>query len=243
MKTKAKALSTVDIEAMIAADSAGTLDLPIFDENYYNQQLPLFARQENKGFKHFIEVGEAMGLLPHPLFDPEYVTMQAKAAGVEIGADFSAFTYMLAQDVSPNRLFSVQFYRAALMAAGVKLAATDLTITYFLAHWFESRLAFSPYFDVNFYMLDNPHLVNSSANPLDHYFRVPQRERSDANPMFHAGYYMQTYQPGAVDPLVDFLNSGCGELNLPNPYAAKELLSDAFLTPENLLRYIETGGE
>ncbi len=243
MKKKPKTGTKVDVDALIKADRAGALDLPLFDENYYNQQLPQFAQQEAGAFEHFITVGEKLGLRPHPVFDRGYVLEQALEAGADTGEGFSPFVFLLENDISPNRLFSVELYRAALKEAGVKPPGGQAMIVHFLGSWAKHRVAFSPYFDVHFYELNNPHLVNSATNPLDHYFRVPRAERSDANPMFHAGYYAQTYQPGDVDPLVDFLHKGCGQLNLPNPYAAQELLSAAFVTPENLLQYIEIRGE
>lgn len=242
MMNKSEIGPRVDIEAMLLADRAGALDLPLFDRRYYSQQLPQFAQLSEGAFEHFLTIGEKLGLRPHPLFDQGYVLEQAAQAGEVVDKDFSPFLYVLENDISPSRLFSVSFYREALAKAGGEIEEADLTIFHFLTKWSETRAAFSPYFDVHFYQLNNPHLKNSASNPLEHYFRVPRHERSDANPMFHAGFYFQTYQPGDADPLVDFLDTGCGNLNLPNPYAALELLSDAFLTSENLLHYIETRG-
>ena len=242
MKTKPKAGMQVDVEALLLADSAGALDLPLFDESFYNSQLPIFAQQSDGAFAHFLHTGEKLGLLPHPIFDRDYVMAQISAAQAETGEDFSPFLYVLKKDISPCRLFSVAHYRAELAKSGGEIEEGMAAISHFLTQWADSRADFSPYFDVHFYQLNNPHLKNSRTNPLDHYFRVPRFERSDVNPMFHAGYYSQTYQPGDVDPLVDFLDTGCGLLNLPNPYAAQELLSDAFVTPGNLLNYIEVRG-
>lgn len=240
MVMKLKPGPRMDAKAAILAERAAAQSLPLFDEGFYNQQLPQFAQQAEGALTHFLTTGEKLGLKPHPLFDRAYVLAQAADARVAIEEDFSPFLYVLESDISPCRLFSVSHYRAELAKAGVEISEGEATISHFLSKWSETRVSFSPYFDMHFYQLNNPHLINSNSNPLEHYFRVPRHERADANPMFHAGYYTHTYHPGDVDPLVDFLDTGHGQLNLPNPYAAQELLSDAFVTPKNLLQYIET---
>jgi enamine deaminase RidA (YjgF/YER057c/UK114 family) len=241
MKKEKNAEAKTGVDTMVLAARAESSSHPLFDSGFYNEQLPQFARQTDQAMHHFLTVGEKLGLQPHPVFDRSYVLEQAKDNGAEIGEDFSPFTYVLANNLSPSRLFSTEVYARSLREVGVELPEGVLYIAHFLTKWHEYRVPFSPYFDVRFYELNNPHLATSGTNPLDHYFRVPRHERADANPMFHAGYYRHTYASDAQDPLVDFLAQGCGQRRLPNPYAAQELLSEAFVTPENLLKYIETG--
>jgi len=239
MKKIRKTGKNAGVDVLDLAARAESFSHPLFDSSFYNQQLPQFARQSDQAMHHFLTVGEKLGLQPHPVFDRKYVLAQARERGEKIGEDFSPFTYVLKNNLSPNRLFSKDLYRKSLQEAGIELPENELYITHFLTQWVEYRVPFSPYFDVRFYELNNPHLVKSGTNPLDHYFRVPRHERADANPMFHAGYYTNTYASWEYDPLVDFIAQGNAQLNLPNPYAAQELLSDAFVTPENLLNYIE----
>jgi len=227
------------VKALISSALADSFLHTLFDSNFYAQQLPQFAQPSERAIIHFLNVGENFGLSPHPVFDRKYVLEQAKENGVDIKDNFSPFAYVLQNDLSPNRLFSKEIYSRHLKNAGVEKSDKETHIEHFLTNWVKYRVPFSPYFDVQFYELNNPHLIMSGTNPLDHYFRVPRRERADANPMFHAGYYVNTYSSWENDPLVDFIAQGCGQLNLPNPYAAQELLSDAFITPENLLKYIE----
>lgn len=241
-KTKTTDMKT-SVDVLILAARAESFSHPLFDSCFYNQQLPQFAQQAEQAMHHFLTVGEKLGLRPHPVFDRNYVLEQAKENGVQIDEYFSPFTYVLANNLSPNRLFSKKLYSSSLQKVGVSLPDNELYIEHFLTSWEKYRVPFSPYFDVEFYELNNPHLVMSGTNPLDHYFRVPRQERADANPMFHAGYYTNTYSSWEYDPLVDFIAQGCGQLNLPNPYAAQELLSEAFVTPENLLDYIEARNE
>jgi len=228
------------VEALISASRAESFSHPLFDSRYYLQQFPQFAQPTEQAIVHFLTVGEDHGLIPHPIFDRKYVVTQAKENGVDTEDQFSPFCYALQNDLSPNRLFARNFYKNSLGKIDVKIPDTDTHIAHFLTSWVKYRVPFSPYFDVRFYEMNNPHLVMSDTNPLDHYFRIPRRERADANPMFHAGYYANTYSVREIDPLVDFLAQGSGQLNLPNPYAAQELLSEAFVTPVNLLNYIAT---
>ena len=239
MKKSKKTGKKAGVDVLNLAGRAESVSHPLFDSNFYNQQLPQFAQQTEQAMHHFLTVGEKLGLQPHPVFDRKYVLEQAKENGVKVDEDFSPFTYVLKNNLSPNRLFSKELYASSLKKAGIDFPENELYIAHFLTSWVDCRVPFSPYFDVTFYELNNPHLVKSGTNPLDHYFRVPRRERADANPMFHAGYYTNTYASWEYDPLVDFIAQGSGQLNLPNPYAAQELLSGAFVTPENLLNYIE----
>ncbi len=231
------------IGAQALASGTDPFSHPLFDAAFYNEQLPQFAQQAGQEMQHFLTVGEALGLQPHPIFDRKYVLEQARENGARIEENFSPFAYVLENNISPNRLFSKEIYENSLQKAGVELPEGETYIAHFLTSWVKYRVPFSPYFDVRFYELNNPHLVMSGTNPLDHYFRVPRNKRADANPMFHAGYYTNTYSSWEYDPLVDFIARGCGQLYLPNPYAAQELLSDAFVTPENLLKYIEIEAE
>jgi len=240
MKKTKKTDMQAGFDALISAAADESFVHPLFDCSYYNEQLPQFARQTDQALAHYLTVGEKLGLRPHPVFDRKYVLEQARENGVDTEGKFSPFVYVMQKDISPSRLFSKELYSQSLRKAKIKLAKNQTHIAHFLANWVSHRVPFSKYFDVRFYELNNPHLVKSGTNPLDHYFRVPRRERADANPMFHAGYYANTYACWESDPLVDFLGQGCSLLNLPNPYAAQELLSEAFVTPENLLNYIET---
>jgi hypothetical protein len=240
MKKAKKSGMKAAIDALISAAGEDSFSHPLFDSSYYNEQLPQFARTTEHAMVHFLTVGEQLGLRPHPIFDRKFVLEQARENGVDTEKEFSPFVYVMQQDISPNRLFSKDIYRKSLRDSGMKCAKNQTHIEHFLIHWVHNRVPFSLYFDVKFYELNNPHLVKSGTNPLEHYFRVPRRERADANPMFHAGYYANAYACWETDPLIDFLAKGSSLLNLPNPYAAQELLSEAFVTPENLLNYIET---
>ncbi len=188
MKKARKSGAKPGVDALISAARKDSFSHPLFDCSYYNEQLPQFAQQTEQAMVHYLTVGEPLGLRPHPVFDRNYVLEQAQDNGVDTESDFSPFLYVMENNISPNRLFSVYIYSRSLHEAGIKPAGNQTHIEHFLTHWVEHRLPFSLYFDVKFYELNNPHLVKSGTNPLDHYFRVPRRERADANPMFHAGY-------------------------------------------------------
>ncbi|MBL4806332.1 MAG: hypothetical protein JKY31_03485, partial [Rhodobacteraceae bacterium] len=176
------------------------------------------------------------------IYDRAYVLEQiTHDYGAEkITADgFSAFHFIQKIQISPSRLFDASLYLENLKTGEHKVPAkTENPASHFLASW-PAGVNFSKYFDIPFYDINNPHVANSGSNPLDHYFRTPDNERTDVNPMFHSGYYLLSYKPEGTDPLVHFLDQGHAALNLPNPYARQELLSDGFVTPQNLLNYIK----
>ncbi len=99
MTKKPKTALQVDVEALLLSDQEGALNLPLFDDSFYNHQLPQFTQQPDCAFTHFLNIGEKLGLLPHPVFDREYVLAQARGARVKMNKDFSPFLYVLENDL------------------------------------------------------------------------------------------------------------------------------------------------
>ena len=221
----------------------GCLSHPLFHENYYRSQLQQADTLPTNLLEHFVNEGEAAGLLPHPIYDLDYVREQASASLGETIAnehDFSHFSFVIQNDISPSVLFSPSVYRRSSAAIGIDpLSESQSLLCHFIEHWHKHRCCFSEYFNVDYYYLNNPHLAELHINPLVHYFLIDTNMRADANHFLHNKYYRLNYQVGEMDALVHFIRSGYKELLFPNPYAETELSNIRRLSTHDLLNYIK----
>ena len=105
--------------------------------------------------------------------------------------------------IRPSGLFDPGHY--ALQAQDMP-AGTD-PLTDFCRRGWRAGHRPNPYFDPAFYLARNPDIAASGANPLRHYIDFGDREGRDPSPLFHAGWYRETYGiPDGANALADFLS-------------------------------------
>lgn len=208
---------------------------PLFDVAFYLEQLPLRSGARENPVLHYFEHGIKDGLLPCLTFDPEHIEKQLRKA--QIDTDEPALLAVLAQReapfISPHPLFDPELYSAATSEP----LEGRLPIEDFLSRQPYDMRVFSPYFDIAYYLHQAPHVKISQLNPLVHYLSQAAGQRSDPNPMFHAGFYRNTYDYNGPDALAHFVKVGTTLGRLPNPYAEQELGING-MTPDELTTYL-----
>jgi len=210
----------------------------LFDERFYLSQLPVRIAMRVNPVLHYLEIGAANGLLPHPLFDPQYVRRQRElmSDAVSSGSDWlDVLASCEAPFISPHPLFDPEVYFKSTGRSQKRLSENPI-IT-FIKGWPEERQPFSPYFDCDFYIHQVPHLRNASMDPLSHYLLQPDELRLDPNPMVHGKYYQNRYPDVRGDALSHYVQFGMPAGREPNPYAYQEL-GELGMTPKELYEYI-----
>lgn len=157
-----------------------------FDELFYRSQtdLPL---SEN-AFEHYVSVGDAHGLRPHPLFDSRFYAGQL--AGKRPAGKTLLEHYLECgeeQGLNPHPLFDIRFYKKQLGADQLRESA----LAHYLTEGFKCGLQPHPTFDPNYYWTTNPDVRALQVEPLCHYIRCGDSEGRKPNPYFDTVYYRQ----------------------------------------------------
>lgn len=83
----------------------------LFDAAWYEQQVGVPLSNPDEALCHYLTIGEARGLSPHPLFDPAWY---ARQLGSELPKGESALSHYLrvgaARGLSPHPLFDPSWY-------------------------------------------------------------------------------------------------------------------------------------
>lgn len=239
--TKAEAIPDSDLDAFLAQlGGECPKRCALFDIPFYLGQLPPRIGARVNPVLHYAETGAAAGLLPHPVFDGDFVRAQLGTAGVPV-VDARDWLAVLASRqrpfLSPHPLFDPETY---LADAGHDAATlNEPPILLFLRNWATERARFSPYFDIGFYLRQVPHLRAGLMDPLSHYLLQPDIHRLDPNPMVHGKYYQNAYSDVGADALSHYIRFGLAAGREPNPYAPREL-GELGMTARELDDYIRT---
>lgn len=102
---------------------------------------------------------------------------------------------------------------------------------------------FSPHiinaFDVDFYLKNNPDVVNSGIDPLLHYMNYGWREGRDPRPDFSTEFYINAHNIGPINPLVHWVEIG-KKTKLPTqPQSAKGEFTCSSEEREAYLKYFD----
>ncbi len=168
---------------------------------------------------HYVRVGAAAGLHPHPLFDPTFYASQLEAgAGAAASplADYLGPGWRAGRE--PNWLFDGRYYARSNPAAAAVPGFNPLA--HFAAvGWRQGRNP-HPLFDVDFYLAANPDVAAVGADPLGHYLTCGLRERRSPNRLFDFDYYDHhnpDVKAAGMDPLGHFITYGWREGRNPGP--------------------------
>lgn len=185
----------------------------LFDPAHYLDQIRFADTGAINPVVHYLEIGHATGLSPHPLLDP-VLDPGPTPPGVP-----PLLAVLETPGLSPHPLFDAATFGGP--------------VTEFLAD--PGDRAFSPVFDRGWYLHKNPHL--GGTNLLLHYLAQPSERRIDPNPFFQGNWYRgKTGCTG--DAFVHFLTQGLAAGEMPNPFAEDDLGPRAG-DPGAVLAYLE----
>ncbi|BDL41100.1 hypothetical protein [Methylorubrum sp. GM97] len=223
----------------------------LFDEQYYLSSRGIPATDMSP-IRDYFEYGVQLGYAPHPLVNPSHIVEQVSLVR-DSQADLSSLNPLTALfaapfgSLSPNTLFDNEIYRAYLanVAASdrtVSAVCTSPPVAHYLKNWRTLRrivpLAFSGYFDPEFYNMQSNRSGDELIDPLSSYYSKPVRDREDCNSRFHGRFYAGKYSVHNVDPLEHFIKIGAGRGNLPNPFALTEIGLEHLSAPPALIEKI-----
>ena len=179
----------------------------LFRHNFYKQQLlKLGLNVEAAGIgsprallSHYLQLGEAIGLKPHPLFDPGwYRDSNLDVRESQQSALFHYARHGSAEHRSPHPLFSHDVFLNSLPETLDKARERLDPIERFVAFGLEELSKPHQLFDVGHYTEKYQDIVQAGENPFLHYLRIGYSEGRSPNPEFDEAWYRKTY--GAFIP-------------------------------------------
>ncbi len=157
-----------------------------FDELFYGSQadLPLAAN----AFEHYVSVGDAIGLRPHPLFDSRFYLGQLSG---KRPTGMTLLEHYLdsgeEQGLNPHPLFDVRFYKKQLALS----QPVESALVHYLTEGWKRGFKPHPTFDPLYYLTANADVRAAQVEPLCHYIRCGDQEGRQPNPYFDTVYYRQ----------------------------------------------------
>jgi Glycosyl transferase family 2 len=156
----------------------------IFDPNWYVVTYPDVGRQGWDPATHYLAVGAARGLKPHPLFDPDWYLARRTAAVANPLLDYIRTGAGLRLDPSPY--FDTDYY---LEAIGRPLRGGLSPLGDFAACPAAERTVPTPLFDKAWYLRSYPDVRQAGFDPFLHYVASGDRDGRSPGPWFDAPWY------------------------------------------------------
>ena len=169
---------------------------------------------------HYLSVGEAAGLSPHPLFEPRWYLRQIGAALGETGALGHYRAVGARAGLSPHPLFDPVWYLGQLPPAEADRARSD-PLLHFLARGARFGADPHPLFDAKRVEACRPAGQLSEGNPLlDHILRGPAA-REAPHALFDTEWYLEQHgdevEAAGVSALQHYLEVGVERGYDPHP--------------------------
>jgi SAM-dependent methyltransferase len=220
---QAEAAAAAGLSAAQLLDAEAIRMAGLFDPAFYQQQLDERSLQAGPDpILHYVETGEALGLLPHRLFDPAYY--RAASGGVcLVGPALAHFIREGSRlGLRTHPLFDAGYYNTH--NPDIPQAGMNALFHYLNFGGLEGRRP-HPLFHSWLYIQGAPRLRDTKEDPLSHYLRGGWREGRNPHPLFDTAYYLARYPDVAaagVNPLVHFVIAGLAEGRRPNPLFSPE---------------------
>jgi glycosyltransferase involved in cell wall biosynthesis len=185
----------------VSEASSVLLHSGLFDEEFYLAQCPELRGAGISPAEHYLAIGAARGLDPHPLFDSSwYLAQYSDVAHAGANPLVHYLAHGSREGRNPHPLFDASWYLAQY--PDVAHAGTNPLVHYLAHGWREGRNP-HPLFDSSWYLAQHPDVAHAGANPLVHYLAHGWREGRDPHPLFSTAWYAQDLARCAeADPAV-----------------------------------------
>ncbi|KQP36904.1 rhamnan synthesis F family protein [Methylobacterium sp. Leaf100] len=195
---------------------------PFFHLYWYSDQVPELAGRASNPLIHYVRTGEAAGLQPHPLFDPEWYRAQCAGAalpGEPLASPLADFLHRGGPaGLSSHRLIDPAWYYS--VNSDVAEQNVPAARHYLAYGWVEGRNP-HPLFDIHYYRRTNQDVADAGLEPLTHYVANGFREGRSPHPLFDTRFYGR-HSPDVIeagrDPLTHYLTYGAAEGRDPNGF-------------------------
>ncbi|GJD30622.1 hypothetical protein PMNALOAF_1870 [Methylobacterium adhaesivum] len=193
---------------------------PFFHLYWYFDSVPELAGGASNPLIHYARTGEAAGLRPHPLFDPDWYREQVAGAdlrGEPLASPLADFLHRGGPaGLSSHRLIDPAWYYD--VNSDVAEENVPAARHYLVHGWIEGRNP-HPLFDIHHYRRTNQDVAAAGLEPLTHYVANGYREGRSPHPLFDPRHYA-LHSPDVIeagrDPLVHYLTYGAAEGRDPN---------------------------
>lgn len=188
-----------------------------FDAAYYLTRNPDVLAANTDPFEHYLNFGWREGRRPNSWFDPDAYTVRYAD---EVDIDTNPFVHFmmhrdrlndgLRDELSALRLKSRVMYWADMYQDRGDEDHRPIIITASAPSKDILKLV-QPKFDAEYYMEQNPDLVDKVSNPLMHFMTLGWIEGRDPNSDFSVSYYLRKnkdVQRQGVNPYVHYLKHG-----------------------------------
>ena len=202
------------------------------DSAYYiGQAQELGIQVKTDPVLHYLREGAWLGLSPHPLFDPEYYTLQL---GDVIEPELPLYADFIitrgARGIKPHPFFDPDYYLQT--NPDVARAGMLPHIHFQKMGWKEARKPNAWFYPI-WYISQNDDVL-SGGNPILQYASLGERQGYQPHPSFNPAWYRETYLDGdnSISPLRHYLESGesAGNLTQASPMDIYALHDDTRFT-------------
>ncbi|MET0271860.1 MAG: glycosyltransferase family 4 protein [Phenylobacterium sp.] len=159
----------------------------LFDQAWYLDRATGLAGSRWPPLAHYLTLGDAAGLSPHPLFDAR--RYRARHGEALAATGLTALQHFLAhgaaQGADPHPLFDVKHY----IGQSDSLADSgENPLVHYLAGGWREGLEPHPMFDGAWYLARYPQAAQAAIAPLLHYVTAGAREGFDPHPLFDTAW-------------------------------------------------------
>ncbi len=175
----------------------------LFDAAYYTARHAGVVPPGTDALMHYLWVGAASGLDPHPLFDTSWYASQMPA-----GSPVNPLVHYLARTgtIDPHPLFDQAHY---LAQAGAALQPGETALEHYLASADANTIAPNAVFDPHAYLVEYPDAASHPGGPLLHYVELGEARALPPHPLFDPAYYLAAHpEAAALGPFGHYLRVG-----------------------------------
>ncbi len=175
----------------------------LFDAAYYLSHHAAVVPPGSDAIMHFLWVGAAAGLDPHPLFDTSWYASQMPA-----GSTVNPLVHYLegTGTIDPHPLFDQAHYLAQDRGA---LRPGETALEHYLAASDRNTAAPNAVFDPHAYLLEYPEAAGHPGGPLLHYVETGEARGLAPHPLFDPAYYAARHpEASELGPLGHYLRVG-----------------------------------
>jgi hypothetical protein len=190
----------------------------LFDQSWYLERAANLAGSRWALLAHYLVVGDAHNLSPHPLLDaPAYRSRHGAAMRARRMTALEHFVFQgAAEGADPHPLFDVRYYVGQSEAVA---ESGENPLVHYLRQGWRDGLSPHPLFAGDWYLERHDAARRAGIAPLLHYVTRGAAEGLDPHPLFDQAHYRR--QRGALlhgEPIADYLASGARARRSPSPH-------------------------
>jgi hypothetical protein len=177
----------------------------IFDERYYLDQVDGPRELPGNSIEHYLAVGAARGLNPHPLFNSKfYLNRYPDVSSAGMNPLVHYISHGASEGRFPNDFFDSGHYLASLPESerfGVN------PLTHYLRSPIAAKHSTHAQFDTQLYLTFYPEVLVMGYEPLVHYLEKGAMQKRLAHIEFDPQFYLDTYKDvfdAGLDPVQHF---------------------------------------